>query len=163
MGHTPDVYRADAVASVTNMVNPGIRMLHEPDGTPVCNAAFDLSVEQLAAAAHAAGEIRVERHRGQELSTDEVLALREVTGVCDELDRLAEAGFHATVVLPLARLAALHDALVEWVSTRIERGWMREADHDAFPFVDALLAPMEQLRAEGLAAVLGDRAEAHES
>jgi hypothetical protein len=144
------------------MVNPGIRMLHEPDGTPVCNAAFDLSVEQLCAAAHAASEIRTEHHRGQALSTDEVLALRELTGVCDELSRLSDAGGHATVVFQLARLVTLHDALAEWVASRLERGWMREADHEAFALVDAMLAPMAQLRADGLAAVLGAQPARHD-
>jgi hypothetical protein len=142
------------------MVNTAIHTLHDPDGTPVCNAAFDLSAEQLRAAGHAAGEVRLERHRGAELGIDEVLALRELTGVCDELDRLGEAGAHATVVLPLARLVTLHDALGEWVATRDERGWMREADGEAFPLVDALLAPMASLRADGLQATLGSDAPA---
>ena len=136
------------------MVNGEIRTLQDPDGTPVCNAAFDLSAEQLAAAIHALAEIRLERHRGAELTTDDVLALRELTGVCDELDRLAEAGAHATVVLPLARLVALHDALVEWIQTREERGWLREADDAAFPIIDAMLPPMGALRAEGVRATL---------
>jgi hypothetical protein len=137
------------------MVNAEIRTLQDPDGTPVCNAAFDLSIDQLRAAAHAAGEVRVERHRGEMLSTDDVLALRELTSVCDELERLADAGGHATVVLPLARFVALHDALAEWVATRAERGWLREADDDAFPFVDAVLDPMASLRADALRATLG--------
>jgi hypothetical protein len=141
------------------MVNAEIRTLHEPDGSPVCNAAFDLSVEQLAAAAHASGEIRTERHRGETLDTDAVLALRELTGVCDELHRLAEPGAHATVVLPLARLVALHDALDEWVVSRRERGWLREDDEATLAIVDAMLAPMGALRADGLVATLGSRAE----
>ena len=143
------------------MVNAEIRTLREPDGTPVCNAAFDLSVDQLRAAAHACSEIRAERHRGEEMETDAVLALRELTGVCDELDRLAEADGHATVVLPLARFAALHDALDEWVATRTERGWLREEEQDAMAIVDALLAPMAALRAEGYRATLDERPHAH--
>src|SRR3954468_23260678 len=142
------------------MVNAAIHTLHDPDGTPVCNLAFDLSAEQLHAAVHAAGEVRLERHRGAALDTDGVLALRELTGVCDELDRLAEGGGHATVVLPLARFAALHDALGEWVATRDERGWLRQADDEALPYVDALLEPMAALRADGLQATLGSDAPA---
>lgn len=137
------------------MVNAEIHTLHEPDGTPVCNVAFDLSADQLRAAARATGDIRTERHRGAELTTDDVLALRELTGVCDELDRLADQAGHATVVLPLARLSALHDALGEWVSGRAERGWMREEEAEAFPVVEAILAPMTAVRADALQTVLG--------
>lgn len=139
------------------MVNAEIRTLHEPDGTPVCNAAFDLSEQQLVAAEHACVEIRTERHRGAELSTDDVLKLRELTGVCDELHRLTDAGGHATIVLPLARLAALHDALDEWVVGRTARGWLRDADEDALPILSAMLHPMADLREQGLRAALALR------
>jgi hypothetical protein len=140
------------------MVNAEIRTLHEPDGTPVCNAAFDLSVEQLAAAARACGDVLTERHRGESLDTDDVLALRELTGVSDELHRLSEAGGHATVVLPLARLVALHDALHEWVASRSERDWLREEEQEQLPVIEAMLGPMGDLRAEALHATLGSRA-----
>jgi len=134
-------------------------MLREPDGSPVCNVVFDLSAEQLRAAAHGAGEIRTERHRGLELSTDDVLALRALTSVVDELDVLAAASGHATMTMPLARMVALHDALDEWVRTRTERGWLREADEEAHPLVAALLAPMGSLRADAVRATLEAHAE----
>src|SRR5688500_2305588 len=110
------------------MVNADIQTLHEPDGSPVCNVLFDLSAEQLSAASHAAGEIVLERHRGHDLDIDDVVALRELTGVRDELSRMAELGGHGTLVMPLARFIALHDAVDEWVRTRIGRGWLRDAD-----------------------------------
>jgi hypothetical protein len=143
---------------VVVMVNAQVHTLHEPDGTPVCNVSFDLSALQLKATAHAAGELVVERHRGRSLELDDVLALRELTGLRDELDRLVEAEGHATLVLPLARFIGLHDALDEWVATRVERGWTREADEEALPFLSALLGPMSDLRSDALAAVLGERA-----
>src|SRR3712207_5696581 len=136
------------------MVNVEIQMLQAPDGTPVCNTAFDLSGGQLEAASHAVGEIVLERHRGQALETDDVLALRELTGVRDELDRLLGAGGHARVVLPLGRFSALHDALDEWVVSRNDRGWGRKADEDALPLLTALLTPRAALRREALAATL---------
>lgn len=137
------------------MVNAEIQQLHEPDGTPVCNVAFDLSADQLTASSHAIGEMLVERHRGQALEIDDVLALRELTGVRDELGMLAEAGGHAHLVMTLARFIALHDALDEYVCTRGGRDWAREADREALPFTGALLGPMSELRAEALAAILG--------
>lgn len=137
------------------MVNADIQTLHEPDGSPVCNVMFDLSAEQLSAASHASGEIVLERHRGQSLEVDDVLALRELTGVRDELTRLADLGGNATMVLPLARFIVLHDAVDEWVASRAARGWLRGEDEDAMPLVDALLPPMASLRARAVTETLG--------
>jgi hypothetical protein len=137
------------------MVNEEIQQLHEPDGAPVCNVGFDLSAAQLSAASHAVGEILVERHRGQALDIDDVLALRELTGVRDELQVLADADAHARMLLPLARFIALHDAVDEYVVTRTGRDWIRDADREALPLAGALLGPMASLRADALAAVLG--------
>jgi hypothetical protein len=142
------------------MVNAELRTLHAADGTPVCNVSFDLSAEQLRAAARAAEAARLERHRHEELSTDDVLALRELTSISDELHTLADHGAHATLVLPLARFAALHDALVEWVHAADDRGWMRDEDAEAYPYVTAMIDPMASLRADALHAVLGAADEA---
>lgn len=143
------------------MVNAEIRTLHAADGTPVCNVSFDLSAQQLAAAERAVEATRLHRHQNAELSTDDVLALRELTGVSDELHRLAEAEANATVVLPLARFAALHDALTEWVHRADDRGWMREDDAAIHPMIAALLDPMASLREDALHAVLGEDEPAH--
>jgi len=138
------------------MVNAELRTLHAADGTPVCNVSFDLSHEQLDAAYRAAEATRLARHRNLELSTDDVLALRELTGISDELHQLADQGANATVVLQLARFVALHDALGEWVHAAADRGWMREDDEAIHPFVAALIDPMASLRADALQAMLGD-------
>jgi hypothetical protein len=142
------------------VVHAEILMLRDPEGAPVCNVAFDLSAEQLSAAAHAASEIRTERHRGATLSTDDVLAMRELTGVVDELAGYAEAQGHKTVTLPLARMVALHDALDEWLATRELRGWMRGADETAHPLVAAMVGPMGALRADAVRATLEAHAQA---
>ena len=141
-----------------SMVNAEVHILHEPDGTPVTNVAFDLSSAQIAAASYAVGELLVERHRGQALETDDVLALRDLTALRDELARLADAGGHAHLVLALARLILLHDVLDAYVTTRTGRDWLREADREALPVAGALLAPMESLRAEALEAALRSQA-----
>ncbi len=143
------------------MVNAEIGTLLAPDGTPVTNVAFDLSAMQLAACAHAVAEVLLERHRGATLDVDGVLALRELTALRDELDRLAAAEGHATLVLPLARFIALHDALDEWVVGRTGSDRLREADAEALPVAGALLAPMAELRRDALAAALGASARAH--
>ena len=136
------------------MVNAEIHTLLDPDGLPVCNVGFDLSAEQLSAASYATGEMLVERHRGQALETDDVLALRELTSVRDELQVLADAGGHAHLTMPLARFIALHDAVDEWVCTRTGRDWLREDDRAALPLTGALLGPMASLRGDAVAAVL---------
>ena len=136
------------------MVHPEIQTLQAPDGTPVCNVAFDLSDAQLTAILHATGEVVLERHRGQDLEVDDVLAMRELTGVRDEVDRLHSAGGHARIILPLGRFIALHDAVDDYVVTRTERDWLRKADEDALPLLRALLGPMASLRADALAETL---------
>lgn len=140
------------------MVNAEIQTLHDPDGSPVTNVSFDLSTEQLGASSHALGEMILERHRGGDLEVDDVLALRELTGVRDEIARLAESRANATVLMTLARFSTFHDAADEWVQTRAGRGWMREADTDAMPFVGGMLGPMAALRERAVAVALGSTA-----
>ena len=141
------------------MVNPELHMLHDADGLPVCNVSFDLSADQVASAAHAVEAVRLERHRHQTLSTDDVLALRALTGLSDELHGLAEQHGHAGLLLTLARFTALHDALSDWVHVADERGWMREEEREHSARIEALLEPMAQLRADALQAVLGEGAQ----
>lgn len=133
------------------MIGEEIHILEALDGTPVCNVSFDLSEAQLAAAARAAGAVRLRRHRGEALGTDDVLALRDLTTLCDELDRLAEQQAHATVVLSLAQLALLHDVLGEWCEQLDVRGWGREQELADRPLIDALTGPMAALRARAVA------------
>ena len=141
------------------MVNGEIRELHDPDGSVVWNVAFDLSPEQLGAVVHGVAEIIIERHRGAALDTEGVLALRDLTGVRDEFERLADAAANAHVVLTLSRFIVLHDAVDEYVSTRGGRDWAREADAEALPFLGAMLPTMATLRAEALSAALGSQAD----
>ncbi|HWT93268.1 MAG TPA: hypothetical protein VN238_09750 [Solirubrobacteraceae bacterium] len=143
------------------MVNAQVRTLHEPDGTPVTNLAFDLSQAQIESASLACGEMLLERHRGQAMDTDAVLALRELTAVCDELSRLGEAQANAHVVLPLARYIVLHDTVDEWVESRHDRGWLRKADEEALPILDAMLMPMSALRGEAVASALAEDKASH--
>lgn len=141
------------------MVNGEIRGLHDPDGSVVWNVAFDLSPQQLRAVVHGVAEIVVERHRGATLETEGVLALRDLTAVRDEFERLAEAEANAHVVLMLSRFIVLHDAVDEYVTSRAGRDWMREADSESLPFLDAMLPTMAALRAQALAAALGSQAD----
>jgi hypothetical protein len=77
----------------------------------------------------------------------------------DELSGYAEEAGHTTLTMPLARMASLHDALDEWLATRAERGWLREADEAAHPLVAALVGPLGALRADAVRATLAAHAE----
>lgn len=141
------------------MVNAELRTLLDADGNPVSNVSFDLSAQQLAAAAHAVDDIRHQRHRGQQLGTDEVLALRALTALADELHRQTEQSGHGTLVLTLADLVILHDAIGEWLAGIDARGWMREDDKQAYRMLEALRHPMADLRTEAVRATLATRSE----
>lgn len=137
------------------MLGAEVRTLLNVDGTPVCNVSFDLSAMQLAVCARIVDAVRITRFRGDSLSTDDVIALQEMTALSDELHRLSDHDAHGTVVLPLARFSALHDALTQWVAELDERGWARDEEAEDRPVAEALIGPMASLRAEAVQAVLG--------
>jgi hypothetical protein len=62
------------------------------EGEPVVHACFDLRQDEVAAAAHAVRAIAAERFRTSSMSADEVLELRELTALADELAPGAELG-----------------------------------------------------------------------
>jgi peptidoglycan/xylan/chitin deacetylase (PgdA/CDA1 family) len=116
------------------------------DGNPVVFACFDLAPEQMAAAAHAVAATAAERFRITEVSADEVLELRELTALADELGELT--GGASTVVLRPARLSTLLDAVSRFVESREQAEWIREEDHQPLALLREMLFPLEQLNAE---------------
>jgi hypothetical protein len=122
------------------------------DGNAVVHACFDLSQEQRAAAAHAVAATAAERYRTTDLSADEVLELRELTALTDELGELTVGA--STVVLRPARLTGLRDAVSTFVETREQAEWIREEDHQPLALMRELLYPLEQLSAEATRAAL---------
>ena len=116
------------------------------DGHPVVYACFDLAPEQIAAAAHAVAATAAERFRITEVSADEVLELRELTALADELRELT--GGASTVVLRPARLSTLLDAVSRFVESREQADWIREEDHQPLALLREMLFPLEQLSAE---------------
>lgn len=121
------------------------------DGLPVVSVVFDLDSAQADAALHALRTIRDARYRHVDVSTDDALALREVTSLVDELaDRegLEGVGRHEASV---ARLGVLRDALSEF--SRAEH-LEREGDQAAYPAAIALLDEVEDLHADAVHAAL---------
>ncbi len=125
------------------------------DGEAVVLACFDLGEEHLAASAYAVKAVAGERFRRAEMSVDDVLDLRELTALADELADLALRPGMRTVVLRPARLTVYRDALALFIELRDAAEWLREDDREPLALVRGLLYPLEDLCAEALRAALG--------
>jgi hypothetical protein len=140
------------------MEHARIDISQDLDGDSVVHACFDLSPDELAAAAHAVQATTSERFRIGEISSDEVRELRELTTLADELGELT--GGASTVVLKPARLSALRDAVIAFVESREQSEWIREEDRQPLALLREMLFPLEQLSTEATRAALspGQRA-----
>ena len=122
------------------------------DGEPVVHACFDLREDETAASAHAIAAVAAERYRLSDMSADDVLELRELTALADELGEQPAA--MRTVVLRPARLSAYRDAVARFIESRDEADWIREEDREPLARLRPLLPSLEQLQAEALRAAL---------
>jgi hypothetical protein len=140
------------------MINARVDTTTGLDGEPVVLACFDLDGPDVAAAAHAVKAVSAERYRVPSLSTDEVLELRELTALADELVSFTalEDGFRTLVMRP-ARLTACRDALAAYVELRDEAEWIRDEDREPLARVRPLLPALEDLCADALRAALAAR------
>ena len=121
-------------------------------------ACFELGDAEIAAAAHAVAVTSHERFRTASLSVDDVLELRELTALVEELRNLALRPGIGTVVLRPARLSAFRHAVAYFVETRDEADWRREEDLEPLARARGLLAPLEELCAEAIRAALSRQA-----
>jgi hypothetical protein len=129
------------------------------EGEPVVHAIFDLREEEIAASAHAVTASCNERFRNTEMSADDVVELRELTALADELGELV--GGAGTIVMRPARLNAYRHALGTFVESRDESEWIREEDRESLSIVRSLLWPLEELAAETIQAALSPSATRH--
>jgi sirohydrochlorin ferrochelatase len=134
------------------MEHARIDISQDLDGNAVVHACFDLSQEQIAASAHAVATTAAERFRTTEMSADDVVELRELTTLADELSELTAGA--STVVLRPARLSALRDAVTSFVETREQAEWIREEDRQPLALLREMVYPLEQLCAEATRAAL---------
>ena len=124
------------------------------DGEAVVLAVFDLPDEEITASAHAVTVVASERYRTADMSVDDVLELRELTALTDELgDHLLRPGVSTLVMRP-SRLNAWRDALTHFVESRDEAEWMREEDREPLALVRGLLWPLGDLCADAMRAAL---------
>src|SRR3954452_18710055 len=124
------------------------------DGEAVVLACFDLGAQEIAASAHAVRAVSGERFRNHEMSIDDVLELRELTALADELGGEMHTDGIRTLVMRPSRLNAWRDALTHFVDSRDEAEWTREEDRTALPLVRELLWPLADLCAETMRAAL---------
>jgi len=147
--------RAGSAAGIPpTMLNAHAHTASGADGAKTVQARFDLAEDKIAAVARAVDVSRTEQFRHEELSTDDVIAMRELTALADQMTALAGYGGAVTVELSPARLVALRDALHAFVEQRDEAGFTREEDRDAYAVAMALAAPLADLGADTLRAAL---------
>jgi len=139
------------------MVHAHIDISQGLDGEAVVLACFDLDEAHLSASAHAVAAAAAERFRAASLSTDDVLELRELTALADELADLALRPGMRTVVLRPARLTAYRDGVGYFIESRDGAEWVREEDREPLALVRGLLYGLEELAADALRAALTGR------
>jgi hypothetical protein len=136
------------------MVNQRIAISHGVDDELIVMACFDLGEQEIGAASHAVAAMASERFRLVSMSVDDVLELRELTALADELaDARTELGMRTLVLRP-ARLSALRDSVAGFVQSRDEAEWIRDEDREPLARLRSLIAPLEDLSAEALRAAL---------
>jgi hypothetical protein len=146
------------------------------DGEPVVLACFGLREDEVAAAARAVAAIAADRYRTPRISADDVLELRELTALADELEHgspAIEAGPGIepregaepgqsiepgqgirTLVFQPARLSALRDAVAAFVDSRDDAEWVGHEDRGPLALLRGLVLPLEQLCADAMRAAL---------
>lgn len=138
------------------MINARIDTTTGLDGERVVLACFDVDGAEVAALAHASHAVSGERYRNREMSVDDVLELRELTALADELASLVslEDGLRTVVMRP-ARLTVCRDAGASFVESRDEADFVREEDREPLARLRPLLPALEDLCADALRAVFG--------
>src|SRR6476660_3672201 len=136
------------------MLNARIDTTKDLEGHPVVLACIDLTEAEAAGAAHVVAAVRGETYRTAELSADDVLEMRELTAIADELADMAARGAASSLVLPPARLTALRHALELFIEGRDEADWLREEDREPLAVVRTLLWPLADLCEDALRAAL---------
>ena len=134
------------------MLNARIDISHDLEGEPIVLACFDLAAEEVAAAAHAVAAMAAERYRTVSMSVDDVLELRELTALTDELTHPGPE--MRTLVMRPARLSAFRHSVAGFVESRDEAEWIREEDREPLARLRGLIAPLEELSADALRAAL---------
>ena len=134
-----------------SMLPHHVEVRTDADGLPSVEVTLDLTPVQAGAASHALRVIRDARFRTAEMSADDVLAMREMTSLADELAEIEAAAGADRVRASVARLGALRSALEEFAAgEHLER----EGDGEARPVVYSLVDDVADLHATAVRAAL---------
>jgi hypothetical protein len=158
------------IGSYGDMQDAHIDISRGLDGEHVVLACFGLREDEVAAAAKAVAATAAERYRTPRISADDVLELRELTALTDELGHGSPAvdagqanepgpvtepgGAIRTLVFRPARLSVLRDSVAAFVESRDEAEWIRHEDREPLALLRGLLLPLEQLCTDAVRAAL---------
>ena len=149
------------------MQNAHIDISKGLDGEHVVFVCFDLREDEIAAAARAVEATKTERYRNPRIEADDVIGLRELTALADELAHAlptveptdgsppAEAvQAIGKMVFRPARVSMLRDAVAAFVESRDEADWVSDDDREPLALLRVMLLPLEHLSADALRAAL---------
>lgn len=121
------------------------------DGLPSVAVTLDLTPPQVEALLHALRTVREARYALTQITTDEAIALRELTLLVDVLADLSGAQGVGRVQMTVARLGVLRDGLAQFATgEHLER----EGDAGARPIVLEVLDAVEDIHARAVCAAL---------
>jgi hypothetical protein len=156
------------------MQNAHIDISKGLDGEHVVFVCFDLREDEIAAAARAVEATKTERYRTPRIEADDVIGMRELTALADELghalpsDEPTEGAPPAEgeqaigkMVFRPARVSVLRDAVAAFVESRDEAEWVPAEDREPLALLRAMLLPLEQLCADAMRAALSPESHAH--
>lgn len=135
------------------MLRGRLDLSRKVDGDAVVLACIDPGEEEVRASAHAVGATISERFRVPPTSGDDVLELRELTGLADELRQPGPGGAVRTFVFSPARRNLYRDAVAYFVARRDQPEW-RDEDREPLARVRRLLPALAELSQETLRAAL---------
>jgi hypothetical protein len=136
------------------MLRGHIDISRDMEGEVVVLACMDLGEEEIKASAHAVATTISERFRMQAISGDDVLKLRELTALADELGEPRAESAARTFVFSPARLNLYREAIADFIDSRGEAEWIREEDREPLARVRELAPALSELSKEALRAAL---------
>jgi hypothetical protein len=156
------------------MQNAHIDISKGLDGEHVVFVCFDLREDEIAAAARAVEATKTERYRTPRIEADDVIGMRELTALADELGHALPSAEPADGAPPAegeqaigkmvfrpARVSVLRDAVAAFVESRDDAEWVPAEDREPLALLRAMLLPLEQLCADAMRAALSPESHAH--
>jgi hypothetical protein len=143
--------RADTYTVIVVLLPNHIETYPDRDGLPSVAVTFDLTPMQVDATLHALRTVREARYRMTQISTDDVIALRDLTALVDVLADLAGGEGVGRIQAAVARIGVLRGGLAEFVAgEHLER----EGDAVARPVAFEVLDAIEDIHTRAVRAAL---------